>query len=267
MFRKKAPPKTTSKQLDNTNTSPNKKATSNFQEFDQGDYHTAVNRFGVFALDYNTRHRPAVRITLEGGVHEPKVVEFIRHRCGDGDIVQAGAFFGDHITALSAQLPKNSTIWAFEPNPRSFFLAQRTIALNNMRNVNLFNCVLDDKAGTVELVVEGVAGRQLGGLSHVVGSGHVDDEKLGRTVLVDAMTLDEVVPMDRTVSIIQLDVEGHEIKALSGARELISRCKPILILEFVKDTSDLDKLFPDAGYRPVGQFGLDTVFLPADRFC
>ncbi|WP_390915361.1 hypothetical protein [Pseudosulfitobacter sp. SM2401] len=37
------------------------------------------------------------------------------------------------------------------------------------------------------------------------------------------MRLDDIVPMDRKVSILQLDVEGHERAALLGARGIIDK--------------------------------------------
>ncbi|MDJ0821373.1 MAG: FkbM family methyltransferase [Paracoccaceae bacterium] len=167
---------------------------------------------------------------------------------------------------LSANLPEGSIIWAFEPNPRSYFLAQRTIALNSITNVKLQNAILSKETGELDLVVEEDTGRSLGGLSHVKGSGNLKAPKPGDSIKMRSIALDEVVPKDRDVSIIQLDIEGHELEALSGAKEIVARCKPILILEFVPDASDLEKIFPQMGFRAVGRLGLNTVFLPSNRF-
>jgi FkbM family methyltransferase len=234
------------------------------QNFDQGAYHTAVNRFGIYAVDYETRHRPAVNLILQGRVHEPRQIEFILNRCGTGDIVQAGAFFGDYLPALSSGVAEEGIVWAFEPNPRSFFLAQKTIELNGITNVRLHNCVLHDEPGKVDLVVEQGTGKPLGGMTHVARPENNRKTTPGRTVSVDAKTLDEVIPSDRNVSIIQLDVEGHEIHALRGAVETVKRNRPILMLEFVPDPSELNALFPEISYRAVGKLGFDTLFLPQD---
>nr|NIM22361.1 hypothetical protein [Candidatus Latescibacterota bacterium]NIO78565.1 hypothetical protein [Candidatus Latescibacterota bacterium] len=49
-----------------------------------------------------------------------------------------------------------------------------------------------------------------------------------------------VVPMDRSVSIIQLDVEGFEKEALAGALSTIQRCRPIIILEDLQTSTLID---------------------------
>jgi hypothetical protein len=53
---------------------------------------------------------------------------------------------------------------------------------------------------------------------------------------VNVVRIDDVIPADRDVSIIQLDVEGYEKEALIGAIQTIKRCLPILILE---DNNDI----------------------------
>lgn len=237
------------------------------QTFDQGKYHTAVNRFGIYAVDMATKHRPATQMILKGQVHEPLTVEFIVNRCGSGDVVQAGVFFGDFLPPLAAGMPKSSLIWAFEPNPRSYFLAGRTIALNGLTNVRLRNAALSDKAGDFDLVVEDDVGKPLGGLSHLAGYGNIEGGVSGKSVKTEVVKLDDAVPEHRFVSIIQLDVEGHELQALSGARRMIEKNRPILILENVSDPANLAAILPDLGYRPVGTLhGRNTVFLPKARF-
>lgn len=237
------------------------------QMFDQGTYHTAVNRFGVYAVDIDTKHRPATQIILRGQVHEPLTVDFIVNRCGSGDVVQAGVFFGDFLPPLAAGMPKNSLIWAFEPNPRSYFLAGRTVALNGLQNVRLQNAALSDKTGDFDLMVENKAGKPLGGSSHLAGSGKTKGKASAKSVKTAVVKLDDAVPEDRIVSIIQLDVEGHELQALSGARRIIEKNLPILILESINDPADLAAILPGLGYLPVGTLhGRNTVFLAAARF-
>jgi len=49
-------------------------------------------------------------------------------------------------------------------------------------------------------------------------------------VVVDMAPVDSLVGQ-RDVSFIHLDVEGHELAALEGARRTIERCKPYLYVE------------------------------------
>lgn len=233
------------------------------QVFPVNDHHTATTPVGIYAVDMNMKHRPAVRLVLEGREHEPHVVNFINNRCGTGDVVQAGAFFGDMLPGISSRLAEGSIVWSFEPNPRSHYLATKTIGLNNLKNVTLTNAGLGASKDRLKLVVQGGNGDELGGLSHIVGAGNTNSSTHGRMVEVDIVTIDDVIPLERHVSIIQLDVEGYELTALQGARKTIERCRPILILEFVSEGSALSKLFPNLNYTPVGLLDRrNTVFCP-----
>jgi hypothetical protein len=47
-----------------------------------------------------------------------------------------------------------------------------------------------------------------------------------------ALRIDDVVPADRYVSMIKIDVEGHEYRAIIGARRTIETSQPAIISEF-----------------------------------
>jgi FkbM family methyltransferase len=225
--------------------------------FANGPWVNACNRYGVYALRRDILHRPAARLVLEGQVYEPGTIEFIRNRCGRGDVVHAGTFFGDFLPGIAAALAPGALIWAFEPNPANFALAGETARLNRLENVLLHNAALSDAGGPRVLVARNPSGGSLGGGSHLVeGASAAADQ----TEEVDALRIDDVVPADRPVSIVQLDVEGHEVPALRGARHTIARCRPILILERLEDPEALAALFPGLGYRPVGRLHGNVVY-------
>ncbi|MCK6370339.1 MAG: FkbM family methyltransferase, partial [Gammaproteobacteria bacterium] len=74
-----------------------------------------------------------------------------------------------------------------------------------------------------------------GGSSRFV---EVDRPTSGKIENVPIVSVDEAVPADRQVSIIQLDVEGFEQLALAGALKTIARCRPAIMVE-VRAESDL----------------------------
>jgi hypothetical protein len=48
-------------------------------------------------------------------------------------------------------------------------------------------------------------------------------------------TLDNLVPADRHIDFMKVDVEGAEVLVLQGATNLIARCKPVILFECTPD--------------------------------
>jgi FkbM family methyltransferase len=219
----------------------------------------ARNAFGVYCIPRESAWRPAAQKVIAGSVWEKQTVDFVRARCGDGDVVHAGAFFGDSLPAVSAALAPGARIWAFEPNPRSFACAAETIRRNGLDNVTLTHAALTRTPGTLHLRVVSAEGVALGGASRLA------PRAADGVVAVDGVRIDDRVPEGRRVSIVQLDLEGHEKEALLGARAVIAASRPLLVLETFEDLDWLRATFPDAGYTRETKVNANTVFAPTAR--
>jgi FkbM family methyltransferase len=180
-----------------------------------------TNRYGAYCVPLSGIGRPAVDKVIAREVYEPDTIQFMIDHCSGGDIVHAGAYFGDFIPALSLALAPDAFLWAFEPNQESYCCARITCELNGLNNVRLTNAGLSEIPNTLPLQIRRDDGSALGGMS-----------KFGKEgVATPVMALDSHIPTDRMISVLQLDVEGFEEQALRGAVRLIERCSPILILE------------------------------------
>ena len=194
-------------------------------------------------------------------VHEPRTIRFIRQNMGQGDVVHAGTYFGDFIPAIAKAMHPGQKLWAFEPVPENYQCAQKTIALNELANVHLRNAGLGAFPQTVQMIVSDPQGRALGGGSRIAKQPASDRA----SVPIEIDAIDNVVPSDRSVSIIQLDVEGHELPALQGAWKTIQENWPILILEVLGKNNVLqDEWFikhirETGGYNVVGKVHENTV--------
>jgi hypothetical protein len=82
-------------------------------------------------------HRPACQAILRGEVWEARTLAFLLAHAGDGDIVHAGAFFGDFLPALSRAAAPGAKIRAFEALEKNWRYAAATAALNGLANVDL----------------------------------------------------------------------------------------------------------------------------------
>lgn len=196
-----------------------------------------LNGSQIFVPKY-AKHRPAAGTVLSGKTWEPEthaLVEGLLAR-RPGDIVHAGAFFGDMLPGFSRSA---RTVYAFEPVLENYVLARLCVTENEIENVQLFHAALSDHAGTGRIATVGKDGRHKGGNSSLKTHGQI----------VTLMTIDGLGLMD--VSIIQLDVEGHELAALQGAVETIKRCAPFVLIE--DNREDAAPWLTEQGYRCAGK--------------
>jgi len=217
------------------------------------------NQYGAFCIPLSSYHRPAAQKILYGDIHEPLTIDFIMRHMDSGDVIHAGAFFGDFLPALSRACKAGAKIWGFEPNPESHRCAEITLALNGVTNVRLVNAGLGNIGGGVETLfkVKKGDGEALGGGSYFVPDTAVDEDGVIPTKIVK---IDEIYPTDRDVSVLHLDVEGFEQEALSGGLATIQRCKPVIILENLPTDAFLESSLHRIGYCVVGRVHGNTIF-------
>jgi FkbM family methyltransferase len=217
----------------------------------------ARNALGEYCLPANSIHRPAAQRILAGEVWEPETIELVCRSVGTGDLVHAGTYFGDFLPAYSRACSPGAVTWAFEPNAENFRCAQITAKLNDLRNVRLVNAALGSRRGNGAVITVDSDGRARGGSSQVV----TDAGALATlgTQPVSIVSVDSVVPPDRHVSVIQLDVEGFEQLALSGSIATITRCRPLLVLETLPAGDWLARHLDPLGYRVTGTVHANTI--------
>jgi FkbM family methyltransferase len=232
----------------------------------------AENEHGTFCVPVESAHRPAARLTLGGQVWEPATLALLREASAGGDVVTAGAYFGDMLPGTARSAP-GSTVWAFEPNPVNWACAAWTVRLNRLANVRLFNAALGARRATTELVVRTSRGQALGGISHLRGTGDAQSRwapivrTLARrpppTTPCDVLALDDVIDGDRPLALIHLDVEGFEAAALQGAVRLLDRWRPLLLLESPVEGSEVWGALERLGYSRVDELDGNRLYRAA----
>lgn len=180
-----------------------------------------------YALPSGFRSNHAVRAYLNGVPSEIEVIKAMADylRTEQGNIIHGGAYFGDMIPRISKLIPE-SFLYAFEPDHQSYELARQTIIKNDLKNVLLYEFALGDRLGATYFESEYHSGEGIGGRSRVARG---DIASAATTERVSIMSIDSL--RFSSLSIIQLDIEGQELKALNGAIESIREFKPLIITE------------------------------------
>jgi FkbM family methyltransferase len=151
--------------------------------------------------------------------------------------LDVGANIGNHALHFASHYQQ---VIAFEPQPRTFRLLQLNAEL--VANVQCRNLGLSDAAG--HAFIDLPAGNA--GMARV--------SQAGTGSRCELQTLDAVVGADsRRVSLIKIDVEGHEAQVLRGARQRLEHDQPVVLLEqaaheFADGSSPAIDVLRSAGY-------------------
>jgi FkbM family methyltransferase len=159
-------------------------------------------------------------------------------------VVDAGANVGYVTLLLSRWVGEKGCVHSFEPVPETFEWLSESVRKLKLANVSLHNCGLSNSE---QSAVMGIPRYSSGGEnlyeSRIVEEGR--GARFARTVNVSLNTLDSLLAgSSRRVSFIKIDVEGHELLAVKGALQVISRDKPALLIEV---TGDPDRPDSSAG--------------------
>lgn len=215
-----------------------------------------VRRGGVnWSLDLHEGIDFAIYLT---GYFEPRTVAAYRRLLAPGSVaVDVGANMGAHTLHLSSCVGRDGRVLAFEPTAEAYRRLTRNIAINPelSRRIKAMQTML---VATPDTALE----------PNVYASwplrspSDAHDLHLGVALSTEGAnisTLDDAVAaagLDR-VDLIKLDVDGHELDVLRGARTTLGRHHPAIVMELSpytleergQDPSELITLLQDQGYR------------------
>lgn len=141
-----------------------------------------------------------------------------------GVVVDAGANIGAHTLAFAATVGPSGTVFAIEPQRPLFHMLCGSLALCGVDNVIAKNCALAREPGAVRVPrLDYAAPQNFGGLA----LGDVPADAPVESVVA--------IPLDslglQRLDFLKIDVEGAELSVLHGAKETISRCRPVMSVE------------------------------------
>ena len=153
-----------------------------------------------------------------------------------------------------------SKIWAFEPNVENYRCAKITCMINDIGNVELRNAALGASTATARMATIDDRGRGRGGASRLLTEGMTAPIDL--TEEVATVALDDVIPEDRRITLLQLDVEHYEKACLTGALRTIARNLPVLMLERLPEPDWFARHVLSLGYTLTGRVHANHVLRP-----
>jgi len=147
----------------------------------------------------------------------------------DSNCIDVGANRGEILQMIYEIAPKGKH-FAFEPIPHLF----QNLKLK-FPEAQIFNEALSDKIGTLSFfhVVSNDGFSGFKKRPYLTKNPEIEEIK------VKVTTLDKVIPNTIRIDFIKIDTEGAEMGVILGAKDLISRVRPVIIFEFEKKAASI----------------------------
>jgi FkbM family methyltransferase len=180
--------------------------------------------------------------------------------------IDVGANKGSYLWALSRAVPRGRVV-AFEPQPLLADYLIQVCQEAKLNNVMVESLGVSNEDQRRVLAVPG-GGATSPGASFEAA---VRDREACKTIDVNVVTLDRYFEhATNRIGALKIDVEGHELAVLEGARELLTAHRPVVVCESERrhmstgSVADVFAFFSELGYE--GFFVGQGELLPVEIF-
>ena len=190
--------------------------------------YTVISRFlkrrlVIASLPDHTRillRRMTPDIFIIDEIYVKNVYEKHYHPKRDDVVFDVGSHIGVFTLKASRFVGTGGVVYAFEPCPGNFALLKQNISLNNASNVKILNKAISSQKGMLQFYIDHT--NPAASSFQYAGAGV-------RPIALPCITLDHVLQERdiQQVNLLKLDVEGHEIEVLRGARHFLGICEQI----------------------------------------
>ena len=151
------------------------------------------------------------------------------------DSIDVGVYRGVYSYEMSKYSEK---VHSFEPNPIIFKYINKNLK-KFIKNINLYNFALSNQNKTMNLKIpirNSNSNKEIFEEYYEMGKATIHNEnniENYENFEIQTKTIDEL-SFDNKISFIKIDVEGHELEVIEGAKNTIKRDKPVLLVEIEK---------------------------------
>jgi FkbM family methyltransferase len=152
---------------------------------------------------------------------ETSIIKRIAHNYVGGKevvVFDVGANIGGYSTELSKLFSSNATIYSFEPSKKTFATLKRNV--RKYPNINIYNFGFSDKKSKLILYSD----KKVSGLASVYNRRlkhfgiKMNFKENIKTKTIDSFCIEKNITH---INFLKIDVEGHELKVLEGAKKIL----------------------------------------------
>jgi len=180
-------------------------------------------------------------IIMASGLWEREIKKILRME--DGQVfIDVGAYIGTYTIPIAKRVGSKGKVIAFEPHPKSSEMLERSIKINHLENVTLIKKPVTDQKKKVKFGVS----------NQPTISSIYFNKDIKYNVEMEGIDLDSC--FDRLGSTrldwLKIDAEGSEIDVLNGARQILKKYSPRIIIEIIEENSPkVKEILTSQGYH------------------
>ncbi len=194
-----------------------------------------LNFGNFFFYSYPQRKNYSRSLLSKVNLHDEREINFFIKNIDDNSVfIDCGANQGFYTIPIAAS-NKNCKIIAFEPSVQEMEYLNQNILLNNIENIETSYLGIGDKEGSFKFKNDNLEKNSTKG-----GLIIEDDNETNEIKMIDVTTLDKFIN-DRKLDItsdtklfIKIDLEGYDINAVYGSKNIIKNYFSVFLVEFSK---------------------------------
>ena len=158
---------------------------------------------------------------------EPYIPEEIieKFSCPGNTVMDIGANIGEWTLRMANTVGSEGRVYSFEPIPLINESLNKTIRINNLSQVTLFQLALGNQSGDLEFTIPIDTNDRA-----IHGESRLGTEEGNWNIYTEVNQFASERSLDK-LDFVKIDVEGKEIGVLEGGHRTFSRFTPALILE------------------------------------
>ncbi|MBW7935703.1 MAG: FkbM family methyltransferase [Flavobacteriales bacterium] len=154
----------------------------------------------------------------------------------DAIIMDIGANYGLYTRFMAELTGPKGQVYSFEPIPTMYHVLKNNVSKLKLTQVQIITMAVSNKTGKATMQVptykDGSENFYEASLKHTDGNSGIS---------VETIRLDDKFEHIPSLDFIKIDIEGHEPEALEGAKNTITKHRPVMLIE-INDGFAIDSI-------------------------
>lgn len=187
-----------------------------------------------------------------------KEIAFVRRLLRPGmRAIDVGANYGTYTLVMAQAVAPDGRVWAYEPTSATARYLRKTIARNDLANVEMIQAALSNRTGTGRLRLEAQA-----------ETNRLVPEGDGEEVSLATLDAESLLREWGRIDFIKIDAEGGELDIVRGGEKFFAEQSPLVMFErraAEGENEGVRSAFLARGYALFKLIGPDTCLVPVGR--